>query len=87
MSVDSLVIHEKVAGNRDAQFHAQNQKSKYNEPKLPQGYCLYGRHPWIRLAVECDWFGGGGVKKLPFCLGTAYNVSSMEDTEISWLLC
>jgi hypothetical protein len=30
--------------------------------------------------------GGGGVKTLPFCLGTAYNVSSMEDTEISRLL-
>ena len=23
--------------------------------------------------------GGGGVKSLPFCLGIAYNVSSMED--------
>ena len=31
--------------------------------------------------------GGGGVKTLSFCLGTAYNVSSMEDGEISWLLC
>ena len=37
--------------------------------------------PWSVLV------GGGGVKTLPFCLGTAYNVSSMEDIEISWLLC
>ena len=31
--------------------------------------------------------GGGGVKTLLFCLGTAYDVSFMEDGEISWLLC
>ena len=31
--------------------------------------------------------GGGGVKSLPFCLGTAYNVSSMEDIGNSWSLC
>ena len=31
--------------------------------------------------------GGGGVKTLPFCMGTAYNVSSMEDIGNSWLLC
>ena len=39
MSVDSLVIHEKVAGNRDAQFHALNQiKYKY-QTKLPHDCC------------------------------------------------
>ena len=31
--------------------------------------------------------GGGGVKSLPFCLGIAYNVSSMEDFGNSWSLC
>ena len=31
--------------------------------------------------------GGGRVKTLPFCLGTAYNVCSMEDIGNSWLLC
>src|SRR3990170_7780327 len=37
MSVYSLVIHKKVAGNWDAQFHARNQIKKYNhKTKLPQ---------------------------------------------------
>ena len=31
--------------------------------------------------------GGEGVKTLPFCVGTAYNVSSMEDIGNSWSLC
>ena len=30
---------------------------------------------------------GGGVKTLPFCVGTAYNVSSVEDIGNSWSLC
>ena len=30
--------------------------------------------------------GGGGVKTLLFCLGTAYSMSSMEDIENSWSL-
>ena len=33
-------------------------------------------------AVECAYWWRG-VKTLQFCLGTAYNVSSIEDTEIS----
>ena len=36
--------------------------------------------PWTVIV------GGGGVKSLPFCLGTAYNVSSMEDIGNSWSL-
>ena len=31
--------------------------------------------------------GGGGVKSLPFYLGTTYNVCSMEDIGNSWSLC
>ena len=38
---------------------------------------------WTALVVSDKLWsvivGGGGVKYLPFCLGTAYNVSSMED--------
>ena len=30
--------------------------------------------------------GGGGVKTLLFCLGTAYSMSSMEDIDNSWSL-
>ena len=62
-------------------------KSKYNNgTKLPHDCCWYGRYPWIRLAMDCVcWWRGS--KTLPFCLGTTYNIYSMEDTEISWLLC
>ena len=39
-----LIIHEKTAGNRDAQSHAQI-KSKLLQTKLPQDCCWYGRYP------------------------------------------
>ena len=62
-------------------------KTKYNnETKLP----------WIVVGMEGSqgfdqpWLvfvGGGRVKTLPFCLGTAYNVSSMEDIGNSQSLC
>ena len=38
--------------------------------------------PWIDA---CWWLGE--YKLLPFCLGTTYNVSSMEDIGNSWSLC
>ena len=39
------------------------------------------------LARRGVWLiGGGGVKTLLFCLGTAYSMSSMEDIENSWSL-
>ena len=41
------------------------------------GKCCYGRHPWIRLAVECESIVEKGIN-LIFCLGTAYEISSME---------
>ena len=41
------------------------------------GKCWYGRHPWIRLAMESE-SNGGKRNKFIFCLGTAYDVSSME---------
>ena len=52
---------------------------KQNSPRTVVG--MDGTHgfgwPWSVIV------GGGGVKTLPFCLGTTYNVSSMEDIEIS----
>ena len=39
--------------------------------------CWYGRHPWIQLAVECESMVEKGIT-LFFCLGTAYDISSME---------
>ena len=45
------------------------------------------RHPLFRASHGLMIVGGGGVKTLPFYLGTAYNVCSMEDIGNSWLLC
>jgi hypothetical protein len=39
-----------VAGNRDAQSHNE---SKIIITKF-LGKCWYGRHPWIRLAMDCE---------------------------------
>ena len=41
------------------------------------GNCWYGRHPWIRLVVECESMEEKGINFI-FCLGTAYDISSME---------
>ena len=46
------------------------------------GKCWYGGQPWIRLAMESE-SNGGKRNKLYFCLGTAYDVSSMESVGIS----
>ena len=78
MSVYSLVIaREYDKGIRDAQF--QNEKWIYfmlsNNTFL--GKCWYGRHPWIRLAVECESIVAKGINFI-FYLGTTYDISSME---------
>ena len=44
------------------------------------------RHPLFRASHGLMLVGGGGVKTLQFCLGTTYNVYSMEDIENSQLL-
>ena len=41
------------------------------------GKCWYGRHPWIRLARESESMVEKGINFI-FCLGTAYDISSME---------
>ena len=41
------------------------------------GKCWYGRHPWIRLAVECERMVEKGINFI-FCLGTTYDISSIE---------
>jgi hypothetical protein len=78
MSVYSLVIaREYGIGNRDAQ--SRNEKWIYfilsNNKFL--GKCWYGQYPWIRLAVECERMVEKGIHFI-FCLGTAYDISSME---------
>ena len=41
------------------------------------GKCWYGRHPWIQLAMESERMVEKGINFI-FCLGTAYDISSME---------
>ena len=41
------------------------------------GKCWYGRHPWIRLAMESESMLEKGIN-FNFYLGTAYDISSME---------
>ena len=83
-----LVIHEKVAGNWDAQSYDQKIKKKIVN-KLKKSTRIVDS--WIVLVVsDQPWnviVGGGGVKTLPFCLGTSYNLSSMEDIGNSCFLC
>ena len=82
MSVYSLVIARECGGNRDAQ--SRNEKEIYfmllNNKFL--GKCWYGRHPWIRLAMDCERMVEKGINYI-FCLGTAYGISSMESVRNS----
>ena len=41
------------------------------------GKCWYGRHPWIRLTMDCERMVEKGIHFI-LCLETAYDVSSME---------
>ena len=41
------------------------------------GKWWYGRHPWIRLAKNCERMVEKGINFI-FCLGTSYDISSME---------
>ena len=69
-----LSLHESMVGNRDAQSH--------NEIKI-----INNKIPWkvmvLRAPVDTAshglWKNGGKEINFIFCLGTAYNVSSMED--------
>ena len=44
--------------------------------------CWYGRHPWIRLAMDCERMVEKGINFI-FYLGTAYGISSMESVRNS----
>ena len=50
---------------------------KYYDNKF-LGKCLYGRHPWIQLAMDCERMVEKEINFI-LCLGTAYDLSSMED--------
>ena len=41
------------------------------------GKCCYRRQPWILLAMESESMVEKGINFI-FCLGTAYDISSME---------
>ena len=75
-----------VIGMPSPMIKRSNTKSqiiKQNSPRIVDSWTVpvVSDQPWNVLV------GGRGVKTLPFCLGTAYNVSSMEDIGNSWLLC
>ena len=46
------------------------------------GKCWYGRHPWIRLTMDCERMVEKGINFI-FCLGTAHGISSMESVRSS----
>ena len=77
MSVYSLVIAWEYGGNRYAQ--SRNEKEIYFMLSNNKffGKCWSGRQPWIRPAMESESSVEKGINFI-FCLGTAYNVSSME---------
>ena len=83
-----LIIHEKMAANWDSQSYDQKTRKKFTNnlnklPRIVESWTapVVSDKPWSVIV------GGGGVKSSPFCLGTAYNVSSMEDIGNSWSLC
>ena len=41
------------------------------------GKCWYGGQPWIRLGMESESMVEKGINYI-FCLGTTYDISSME---------
>ena len=45
------------------------------------GKCWYGGHPWIQLAMESESMVEIGINFI-FCLGTAYDISSMESVRL-----
>ena len=77
MSVYSLSFARECGCRRDAK--SQNEKEIYfmlsNNKFL--GKYWYGRHPWIRLAMDYERMVKKGINFI-LCLGTAYDVSSME---------
>ena len=82
--VDSAPHSRERAGNRDAQSHDPKRSKqikiiKQNSPRAVAG--LDGTR-CFGLAVECACWWLGEYKLLPFCVGSAYNACSMEDTTI-----
>ena len=75
------IIHEEGVGNCNAQFHAQIEKIIAN--KTPPGLLLVQTAPEYSASRGVWLIGGGGVKTLLFCLGTAYSMCSVEDGENS----
>ena len=72
-----------VTGMPSPMLESNQNKCKQNSPRIVDS----GTAPVVSDKLWSVIVGGGGLKSLPFCLGTAYNVCSMEDIEISWLLC
>ena len=77
MSAYSLVIAREYSGNRVAQSRSETDIYFMLSNNKFLVKCWYGRHPWIRLAMESKSMMEKGIN-FNFCLGTAYDISSME---------
>ena len=71
-----------ITGMPSPMLKSNQNNCKQNSP----GIVVSWRHPLFRASHGLLIVRGGGVKTLPFCLGTAYIVCSMEDIGNSWLL-
>ena len=76
MSVHSLVIAREwqVIGMPSPEL---KKKFIYVVNNKFLGKCWYGRRPWIWLAMDCERRVEKGINFI-LCLGTAYDISSME---------
>ena len=79
----SLTRKWSVIGMPSPMLKPNQNNRKQNSPRIVVSW----RHPLFRTSHGLMFVGGGGIWTLPFCFGTAYNVCSMEDIEISQLLC
>ena len=71
-----LSLHKSVAGNRDSQ--SQNEKYTYMLSIINSLEILVGKAPMDMTSHRlCD--NGGKEINFTFCLGTTYDLSSMED--------
>ena len=69
-----LSLHKRMVGNMDAQSHNE---IKINNNKIPWKVLVW-RAP-VDTAGHGLWKNGGKEINFIFCLGTAYDVSSMEN--------
>ena len=80
--VDSAPHSRERVGNRDAQSNdpKRSKQIKIIKQNSPRAVVCW-RHSLFRASHGLMLVEEGEYKPLPFCLGTAYNACSMEDTD------